>query len=65
MEKTTGSSSKTINWKKGRPKGNEDKGRGMEKRIYSAQDAPPYLRFNPFITGGYRGPISPKQCVQR
>jgi len=35
------------------------------KRVFSYEEAPSYLRFNPFITGGYRASISPQQCIQR
>lgn len=37
----------------------------LNKKVLSFQDAPFYLRFNPYITGGYRSSLSPRECIKR
>jgi hypothetical protein len=37
----------------------------MSKKVLSYSDAPFYLRFNPYITGGYRTSLSPRECIKR
>lgn len=37
----------------------------VKKRVYCYHEAPHYLKFNPHITGGYRGMLRPFECLKR
>jgi hypothetical protein len=40
-------------------------GKNATTRTLGYKEAPNYLKFNPYITSGYRGPLNLRQCINR